>query len=861
MNATAREATAGDGHRTGESTGERPTALPRWTSAPRPGNAEQVVAIPHDILARLEQVADATGVTLDALMVSAHAKVLAVLTGEREVVTGYAAAAGDRPPPCRVTVAPGSWRALLQAAQQAVSRVLTSPRSPAERRSRGRDLPAPPPEAVFDPVGTSAPADESVLHVAVAGGGRRRLLRLRYRTDVLDAYCATRIARYHLTALTLIAADPDAGHDRQSLLSEGERLFQVEALAGPHRKLPDARFHELFEERVRAHPDRVAAIHGDQRSTYRELNVRANRLAHGLLAAGLRRQGVVAVAAERDLDWMAAVVAVWKAGGVYLPVEPHLPPDRVAAMLSRAGCDLVLAERGPGESAVAAVATRPGARVLFLDTAGEDQAEDDPGIAVGADDLAYIFFTSGSTGEPKGAMCEHAGMLNHLYAKIDDLRIREEHVVAQCAPQSFDISLWQLLAAPLAGGRTLLVEQAAILDVGRFLDTIAGGRAAVVQLVPSYLDVVLGQLERAPRRLPDLRCLSVTGEALKKELVRRWFAALPGVPLVNAYGLTETCDDTHHEVMDRVPDTADIPLGPPVANVHAYVVDDHLSPVPLGAPGEIVFSGICVGRGYVNDPERTRAAFTADPHHRGRRLYRTGDRGRWQPDGKLAFLGRGDAQVKLRGFRIEPGEIENALLTDPLVHDGAVVVSPSSGRDTLVAFYTGPRPLAPEALRDRLGRSLPAYMVPTAFQWLARLPLTGNGKVDRKALAARAADVDPEGSGESGWSGGIGDDRPAAPRTPTEQRLAAAWAATLEIAPDRIGRHDRFPDLGGTSLSAVRVAIRLDRAVSPKDMADHPVLADLADLVDARAAGERPHTHPPGRGPDAAEGPPVRTDA
>ena len=315
-------------------------------------------------------------------------------------------------------------------------------------------------------------------------------------------------------------------------------------------------------------------------------------------------------------------------------------------------------------------------------------------------------------------MCEHAGMLNHLYAKIDDLQIGEGQVVAQTAPQCFDISLWQLVSALLVGGRTLLVEQEVILDVERFVDKIIEGRVAVLQVVPSYLEVVLSYLEQHPRELPDLRCVSVTGEALKKELTQRWFAAEPDIKLVNAYGLTETSDDTNHEVMDRAPDAGRVPLGPPVNNVHVYVVDEHLSPVPLGAPGEIVFSGVCVGRGYVNDPERTRLAFMADPHREGQRLYRGGDYGRWLPEGKLEFLGRRDTQVKIRGFRIEIGEIENTLLRVPGVRDGAVVVAERADQSKhLVAFYSGRQPLEVDVLRDRLGESLPEYMVPAAFHW------------------------------------------------------------------------------------------------------------------------------------------------
>ena len=645
--------------------------------------------------------------------------------------------------------------------------------------------------------------DDSGLRVSVTG----RTLRLRYRTDLLDAEAAARVAGYHLTAL----AEPA----RRSLLSQDELRYQLEELAGPSRELPDRRVHELFEERAAAHPDAVAAVQGERCWTYAELNSRANRLGRALLARGLEREGVVAVVMERNLDWMAAVLAVLKAGGVYLPVEPHFPAARVTATLERAGCDLVLTEHG-SDAAVEGTA-----RTLFVDAAyAETHPDGDLQVPVPAGQLAYIYFTSGSTGEPKGAMCEHAGFLNHVLAKLDDLGIGAGDAVAQTAPQCFDISLWQLLAAPVAGGRTLLVGQETILDVPRFVDTVVRGRANVLQLVPSYLEAVLAELEQRPRELPDLRCVSVTGEAVKKELVERWFAARPGIPLANAYGLTETSDDTNHEVMLRAPDEDRVPLGRPIANVRVYVVDEDLTPVPLGAPGEIVFSGVCVGRGYVNDPERTKAAFTDDPYRPGERLYRSGDHGRWLPDGKLEFLGRRDSQVKIRGFRIEIGEIENALLRVPGVRDGAVVVV----RDTrLAAFCTGPEPVGADTVRERLAASLPAYMVPAVVHWRERLPLTANGKTDRRTLTTLAEDLDA-GNGE----GAAAPDRPG---TPDERRMAAAWAEVLGVPADRIGRLDHFFDRGGTSLAAVKLAIALDRAITLKDVTRHPVLADLAGLL------------------------------
>jgi amino acid adenylation domain-containing protein len=806
------------------------TAIPRWTLDPAPGVAELVATLDDDLAAAMRGLAGGLELPLHSLVLAAHAKVLAALSGEQDVVTGYAAGPAGRPLPCPLTTEARSWRSLLWDAARVEMDLVLYRNVDVDAQKRELGVAGPAFETEFDPIDTLDPAldlaDQTVLRVGLTNGGGA--LRLTYRTDALDAGGAARIAGYHLTALALMVADPDAEHGQASLLSDDELRFQLDGLAGPCRELPDRRFHELFEERVRMHPDAVAVVHQDREWTYRELNARANRLGRGLQARGLRREGVVAVVTERNLDWMASVIAIFKAGGVYLPIEPHFPADRIARTLSRADCTLVLTEPGSTTTLDKALDTLPGVQKVLVDTAyAEQHATDDLGVAVAADQLAYIYFTSGSTGEPKGAMCEHAGMLNHLHAKIADLGIRERDVVAQVAPQCFDISLWQLVSALLVGGRTVLVEQDVILDVARFVDTVERHRVGVMQVVPSYLEVVLSYLEEHPHELPDLRCVSATGEALKTELAQRFFAARPGSTLVNAYGLTETSDDTNHEVMRTAPDGDRMPLGPAVQNVNVYVVDENLNPVPLGAPGLIAFSGVCVGRGYVNDPERTRATYMSDPHRPGQRLYKGGDYGRWRPDGKLEFLGRRDSQVKISGFRIEIGEIDNTLLRVPGVRDGAVVVAerPDRGKH-LVAFYAGEQPIEVDVLRERLGASLPHYMVPVAFHRRESLPLTANGKIDTKALTALAAELavtDP-------------DDRDGhdAPVTPTELRLAAAWAKVLGVAADQIGRQEHFFDLGGSSLSAVKLAVALNRVVSLKDVIRHPVLADLAELIDSR---------------------------
>ncbi|MFD3775381.1 amino acid adenylation domain-containing protein [Streptomyces sp. NPDC058612] len=804
------------------------TPVPPWCPTPVPGTAEHDAEIPDDLATALRRLAHDLGVTLSSVVLAAHLKVLGTLSGERGAGCGYIAEPGGSPLPCHLTTDSRSWRTLVRAADRAASAMTAHRAFPVDALRVEQGLPVSAPPAVFDPYGALGPTGAgTALRVALMARDGRYLLRMRYRTDVIDGDHAARIAGYHLTALRLIAEDPEGAPGPQGLVSAEELRHQVTALAGPRRELPDLRAHELFARRARAHPHAVAAVQEGQSWTFGELNARANRMAHALLALGLRREEPVAVVSERNLGWMAAVLGVLKAGGAYLPVEPHFPADRIATMLARSSCRFALTETGSTTTLDRALDALAEVRTVGIETAYDDTLRaDDPRVHVPADSLAYIYFTSGSTGEPKGVMCEHLGMLNHLYAKIDDLDIGPGRTVAQTAPQCFDISLWQLLAGPLAGGRTLIVGQEAVLDIGRFLDTVAEGRVGVLQVVPSYLDAVLTALERNPRHLPDLRCVSVTGEAVRKELVARWFANQPGIPLVNAYGLTETSDDTHHEVMDRVPDATDrIPLGRPIGNVRVCLLGPAREPVPLGTPGEIVFSGICVGRGYVNDPERTRYAFTTDPCRPGSRIYHSGDYGRWLPNGKLEFLGRRDSQVKIRGFRIELGEVASALLRAPGVGDAAVVpVRRDSGGPYLAAFYTAPAALASDGLRDLLGGSLPAYMVPSAFHWLERLPVTPNGKTDTKALLTLAARGDAAQDGR-----GRAD-------TPTELRLAAVWSQVLGIPVDRIGPQDRFFDLGGTSLSALRVVVALDREISFKDLTHHPRLADLARLIAGRGA-------------------------
>ncbi|MFD8781613.1 amino acid adenylation domain-containing protein [Kitasatospora sp. NPDC059599] len=674
---------------------------------------------------------------------------------------------------------------------------------------------------------------ELVARVATPQG-RAEAERVREEAAAQGHVGPDRTERYVRAVLERMAGAPDEAHDEHGLVDGEELAATLELSAGPVRELPDRRFHELFEERVRRHPDAVAAVQAGRSWTYAELNGRANRIARSLRQQGLADEDVVAVVAERSLEWMAAVIAIFKAGGCYLPLDPAFPAERIAVVLERSGCRRVLADPGlsqvdeavRGRGVTVSVLTEVPAEVPADGPAGSGP-EDDLHLPVAAEQLAYIYFTSGSTGEPKGAMCEHAGFLNHLYSKIEDLGVREGDVIAQTAPQCFDISLWQLVAALLVGGRTEIIGQDTITDVRRFVETVTGAGVQVAQLVPSYLDLVLETLQGDRLGLPSLRCLAVTGEALKAELVHRWFAAFPGIPLVNCYGTTEVSDDTNHGVMHGPPAGRSVPLGPPTRNVRVYVVDERLRMVPDGAPGEIVFAGVCVGRGYVNDAARTDAAYRADPYRPGERLYHSGDFGRRLPSGEFEYLGRRDSQVKVSGFRIEIGEIENRLLQVPGVRDGAVVIAGSTEDPQLVGYYSGGAAPEPGDVERALAAVLPHYMVPGRLLRLDRLPLSANGKIDKKALTAAARE-----QGRPAAGGGV-----ALPETDTERRVARLWAELLDVPLDRIGRGSRFVELGGTSLAAIRLAIALDRAVTVGELKATPTVAEVAGLLDRKAAG------------------------
>ncbi|MFJ4435766.1 amino acid adenylation domain-containing protein [Streptomyces sp. NPDC088923] len=800
------------------------------TNAPggrREGTGTRHTPLPADLSQELERTAHALGTGLPALLLAAHARVLATLACERHVVSGCVPPqSGAAPHALRLTVDPSPWTELIDA-------VTGAPRT------------AEVPDVVLDLSGLTerspAPGAPGALRFGWARTADGLALRVTYDPATCDDDRAARLAGYQLAALRLLVADPAARHDRRSLLCAEETATQLHAFAGPRADPGAHTVVDLFRQQARARPSAPAAAHGERTWTYRELDERSDRVARAVAAAGAGPEDVVAVVMDRTLDWIASALGVLKAGAVYLPMAPDLPADRVALQLGEAVCVLALTDQR-GESLVREARGRledPPAVLTAEGIAGATGPLPQPPALSQA---AYIYFTSGSTGTPKGVLCEHAGLVNHLLAKIDDMAITGPgQVVAQTARQDFDISLWQFAAPLLTGASTRLVDTGILLDVPGFLGELTTGGVTVAQTVPAYLDVLVRYLERHPRALGALHTLSVTGEVLTPELARRWFAAQPGVRLVNAYGATEVCDDTAHEILDAAPERGPVALGRPLRDVNAYVLDQNLQLVPLGTTGEIAFSGVCVARGYINDEERTRQRFVPDPFRAHTRMYRTGDFGRWLPDGRLEFLGRHDDQVKIRGYRIELGEIEHRLAGMPGVREAVVVIDGGLGEARgLTAFFTTDLPHAdlpdadqphadlPDAARARdfLAALLPGYMVPAYCHRLERLPLTSNGKIDKAALTELAATL------------GHGGTSRTAPHTPGERRLAVAWAEVLGVPLERIGKDDSFFALGGTSLAAARLIAHLGRHLRVADLIAHPVLAELAEVLTRRRDGE-----------------------
>ncbi|HYR07778.1 MAG TPA: amino acid adenylation domain-containing protein, partial [Longimicrobium sp.] len=678
---------------------------------------------------------------------------------------------------------------------------------------------------------------------------------MEYATDLFDRATVVRMAQHLEVLLNAVAADPARPVAALPLATAAEREVLVRGWSGAGERFPvSGTLHGRFEARAAARPDDVALTHGGESLTYAALNARADGLARRLRALGVGPEARVGLCAERSAGLVAGILAILKAGGAYVPLDPAYPPERLAYMARDAGIRVLLA--GPGlEDRV------PGGEVAVVALDGPAEEGAAPDAAPAAADpasLAYVIYTSGSTGLPKGVGVTHANVLRLFQATHPAFGFGAEDVWTLFHSCAFDFSVWELWGALLFGGRLVVVPWEVSRDPAAFRALLAGERVTVLSQTPSAFRALARADAQCAEPLDALRTVVFGGEALQYESLRGWLDRYgPARPrLVNMYGITET---TVHVTWHAVTGAelrearAGSGVGVPLPDLRAYVLDTAGNPLPAGIPGELHVGGAGLARGYLGRPGLTAERFVPDPFggEPGARLYRSGDRARWREEradvrpgsadsrtdapahsrtAVLEYLGRIDQQVKVRGFRIEPGEVESVLLAQPGVSAAAVVVRGGGEDAALVAYVVaadGAAPV-PAALRDTLRRLLPEYMVPGAVVVLDRLPLTANGKLDRAALPA------PDAAGAAPGDGYL------APRTPVEEVLAGIWCEVLGVR--RVGAEDDFFELGGHSLRATQAAARIRDAFGVelplRTLFEAPTVAALAERVEALRRAE-----------------------
>ncbi|HLL70298.1 MAG TPA: amino acid adenylation domain-containing protein, partial [Pyrinomonadaceae bacterium] len=648
-----------------------------------------------------------------------------------------------------------------------------------------------------------------------------------YNTDLFDASTIRRLAGHLQNLLTGVVAAPRRRVSSVPLLDEDERRLLLSKWNATREDYPlETPLHELIEAQVERTPDAVALFFEDERLTYRELNERANRLAHHLRSHGVAPETVVGICMERSLDMVTGLLGIMKAGGAYLPLEPEYPKERLSYMLRDARVRVILTQRKFAEDLPAHTA-----RVVCVETDGDEIARArirNPASGVAASNLIYIIYTSGSTGEPKGAMLAHRGVSNCLHWMQQRHRLTAEDRVLLKAPLSFDSSVWELFWPLMVGAGVVVARAGEQRDSAYLAQLIARRRVTTVHFVPSMFQVFLE--EKNLEACDSLRHVVCGGEALPVASLARFYGRLTG-ELHNFYGPTETSiGSIDYICSERDVDRWIVPIGRPIANTECYLLDANLQPVPVGVPGELYTGGVGLARGYLKRPALTAEKFIPHPFsdEPGARLYRTGDRARFLPDGQIEFLGRADHQVKLRGLRIELGEIEAALCKHPSVHDAVVVVREDvPGDKRLVAypvFKSGAAAAVPASeLRLFLKETLPDFMLPSAFVALDKIPLTHNVKIDRRALPTPDTTARRDAC-----------DSYVAPRTPHELIVASAWSQVLGV--EVVGLHDNFFELGGHSLLATQVMSRLRESfqleLPLRALFESPTVAELARRVE-----------------------------
>ncbi|MFZ5515898.1 MAG: amino acid adenylation domain-containing protein [Candidatus Zhuqueibacterota bacterium] len=655
------------------------------------------------------------------------------------------------------------------------------------------------------------------MTLMMAESNKRLGATLTYNTDLFDAETMDRFLGHFQNMLLAISTNPAEQIGHLALLQASETGRLIESLNANEGDFPaDRCVHQVIGEIASARPDADAVVFEDKKLTYRELNNRANQLAHYLQKKGVRPETIVAISIERSPDMIVAMLGVLKAGGAYLPMDPDYPTERLALMLEDSGAPLLITQKSL-EQKYAHI--RPG--IIFIDSDWafiDGESTEDPVNRALPENLAYVIYTSGSTGKPKGTLLQHRGLVNFATVHVRTLGMNGNDRMLQFASFSFDASVSEIFTALFAGAALHLAKRETLLSSPKLIELLRTARITAAIIPPALLAVLPAEV------LPDLRIIISAGESCGRDVVAKW---APGRNFYNGYGPTEaTVGPTIFKADPDKLDSATVPIGRPLSNVKVYLLDKYLNPTPPGIPGEIYIGGVCLARGYHHRAEMTAERFVPDPfgQNAGGRLYRTGDMGKYLPDGTIEFYGRVDFQVKVRGFRIELAEIESVLTEHEAIEEVVVLAKKDkAGENRLVAYIVPDHKPLPEKseIREFLKSRMPEYMVPTAFVMLDAFPLTPNGKIDRKALP------EPDefrASAEATY---------VKPRTELENVVATIWQEVLLM--EKVGINDNFFDLGGHSLTMVKVhsvlCEKLNRDISIVEMFKYPTVRTLARFL------------------------------
>ncbi len=694
------------------------------------------------------------------------------------------------------------------------------------------------------------------LYFAFEERGGSILVDVHYNEHLYDAATVDDVFR-HFCALLEQAMDHVGSRPLADYVTASpDELSRVLELSRHDATYPETTITRLFEESAARFPTRIALQFGSVRVTYAELNRRANRLARVLRRAGVRTDRIVGIYLERSIDAVVAAIAVLKAGGAYLPLDPEYPSARVRHMLDDSGAVAVVTRTS------LAPALGASATVIALDDAAnqgsrETSSEDDNlDLEQAPGDLAYVIYTSGTTGRPKGAMIEHRNVVRLLRNSVFQFAFDENDVWTFFHSFCFDFSVWEMYGALLNGGKLIVLPRAVTIDVAEFRSLLETERVTVLNQTPSAFYRLLDEERKRSDHGLALRYVVFGGEALHPARLEGWRRVYPEMKLVNMYGITETTVHvTYKEITDRDIEHRSSNVGRPIPTTSTYVLDTRRRPVAVGMIGEMFVAGAGVGRGYVNNPELTAQRFLEDPFSSGGRLYRTGDFARWRRNGELEYIGRMDQQVKIRGHRIELVEIEAVAAEHPDIANAVVVPVPAAGDDdrALCLYWVGApgargRRGASSTIRDHLEKRLPHFMVPSFLVELPELPLTESGKLNVRALP------DPR------QAQGDRDDVRAAPRTNLERQLVSIWSTVLALPESDFGVNDRFFDLGGTSFNVIalneRVQALVGRSIPTLDYFQFPTIAKFVQhLAGTEQPAAAPETAPvaggDGEGEDA----------